>query len=66
MDNSPRAGYLCEALNGSDVCHIDLACQQALSAKHLAKICDVLGLEAKAAFYAQEQERICALINRYH
>ena len=66
MDNSPRAGYPATDLDGSDVCHIDLACQQALSAKCLSKIFDVLGNEEKKAFYEKENERICALINKYH
>lgn len=66
MDNSPRSGYFSEKLNGSDVCHIDLACQQALSARCLAGICGCMGLEEKKAFYEAEHERICALINRYH
>lgn len=66
MDNSPRSGYFSEMLNGSDVCHIDLACQQALSARCLSDICAHLGDAEKSAFYAAENERICALINRYH
>lgn len=63
MDNSPRSGYLSERLEGSDVCHVDLACQQALSALHLAKICAVLGLQDKVSFYEAEQVRICQPIN---
>ena len=66
MDNSPRSEYLNPALDGSGVCHVDLACQQALSAKHIALICGELGLGEKRAFYEREQERICALINKYH
>lgn len=66
MDNSPRSGYFSENLRGSDVCHIDLACQQALSARCLAQICDTLELADKALFYRDEQKRICELINRYH
>lgn len=53
-------------LNGwrvGDVCHVDLACQQALSALHLAKICAVLGLQDKVSFYEAEQVRICQPIN---
>jgi len=66
MDNAPRGGYASIALNGSDLCHIDLACQQALSALCIANICNVLGNAEKEAFYRQEHKRICDLINRFH
>lgn len=66
MDNSPRGGYFSPDLDGSDVCHVDLACQQALSAKHLALIHGALGNEEKKAFYESEHKRICDLINKYH
>ena len=66
MDNSPRAGYFADHLDGSDVCHIDLACQQALSAKCMAKIFAHLGNEEKKGFYEAEQKRICDLINERH
>lgn len=66
MDNAPRGGYESEYLNGSDLCYIDLGCQQALSAKHLALICGLLGNEEKKAFYESEHKRICDLINKYH
>ena len=66
MDNSPRSGYPATALDGNDVCHIDLACQQSLSAKCIAQICEVLGLQEKADFYFAENKRINELINRYH
>lgn len=66
MDNSPRSGYNSERDNGSDVCFIDLACQQALSAKHIALICDHLNLQEKKAFYESEQARINNLINQRH
>lgn len=66
MDNSPRGGYASLEQNGSDLCHIDLACQQALSAKCIANMYEVLGNEAKAAWYREEQCRICDLINHYH
>ncbi|MBQ3900096.1 MAG: hypothetical protein II736_00070 [Clostridia bacterium] len=66
MDNSPRGGYFAKHLDGSDVCHVDLACQQALSADRISRICDVLGLSDKAAFYRSEKARINALINYYH
>lgn len=66
MDNSPRGGYFAKHLDGSDICHIDLGCQQALSAKCIAAICGVMGLEEKKSFYESENKRICDLINRYH
>lgn len=66
MDNSPRGPYFCEKLDGSGICHVDLACQQALSAKCIGNICQALGDGKKAAFYYEEQERINGLINRYH
>lgn len=66
MDNSPRAGYPAVNLQGSDVCHIDLGCQQALSAKCMSKMFAVLGDQEKAEFYAAENKRICDLINKYH
>lgn len=66
MDNAPRGGYRSLELNGSDLCHIDLACQQALSAQCMANMFDVLGNIEKSAFYRAEHQRICDLINRYH
>ena len=66
MDNSPRSGYPSENLDGSDVCFVDLACQQALSAKCLANIYTVLRDEKKSDFYRHEHQRICELINRFH
>ena len=66
MDNSPRGGYLSTHLDGCDICHIDLACQQALSAKSLSDICMVLGDEGKSSFFKKEHKRICELINKYH
>lgn len=38
MDNSPRGGYPGRDLKGCDMCYVDLASQQALSALYLAKI----------------------------
>ena len=66
MDNAPRGGYYSLAQNGSDLCHIDLACQQALSAKCMANMFEVLGNGEKASLYQEEHRRICRLINRYH
>lgn len=66
MDNAPRGGYPAVDLKGSDVCHVDLACQQALTAKCLAKMNGVLGNKEKTDFYTEENKRICDLINKYH
>ena len=66
MDNAPRGGYPADNLSGSDLCYVDLGCQQALTAKCFAKMYTVLGNEEKAEFYKAEQKRICELINKYH
>lgn len=66
MDNAPRGPYAYEDLNGAGICHVDLACQQSLSAKCIANIAEALEDAQKAAFYREEQKRINALINRYH
>lgn len=66
MDNSPRGPYTCPELDGSGICHVDLACQQALSAKCMANIFSALDQPEKAAFYSNENLRINDLINRYH
>lgn len=66
MDNSPRSGDGAYGNMGSDVCYIDLACQQSLSAKCIAKMYEVLGNTEKAEFYKSENERINGLINHYH
>lgn len=66
MDNAPRGGYPAVGLAGSDVCFVDLACQQAMSAKYIGLMHNRLGNAEKAAFYAAEYERICELVNKYH
>ena len=66
MDNSPRSGYHAKNLDGSDVCFVDLACQQSLSALCMSKMFAVLGNVEKSDFYKKENERINALINQYH
>ena len=66
MDNSPRGGY-CAARNlGSDVCFVDLACQQALSARCIADLARALGDGAKAARHEAEYDRIRGLADRFH
>lgn len=66
MDNSPRAGYPAANLLGSDVCFIDLGGQQALTAKCLSQMYAHMGDMEKSKFFAEENARICALINKYH
>lgn len=66
MDNAPRGPYACPNLDGSGICHIDLACQQALSAKCMAEMFKVLAQPEKENHYRSELQRINDLINRYH
>ncbi len=66
MDNAPRGGYLCEKLNGSDICFIDLACQQALSALYIGKIAGHLGNTDLVERFAREHTQLKALINERH
>ena len=49
MDNSPRSGYGAKHLDGSDVCWVDLSCQQVLTARCLAKMAPLVGRAAEAA-----------------
>lgn len=66
MDNSPRSGFNAKHLDGSDVCFLDLACQQSLSALCMSKMFEVMGNSEKAEFYRAENQRINDLINKYH
>jgi glycogen debranching enzyme len=66
MDNSPRGGYHAEAQRGSDVAHIDLACQQALSALYIAKIARHVGRDSLADRFENEYEPLKERINRLH
>jgi len=66
MDNSPRSGYFAEKLNGSDVCHVDLASQQALAAECIATLARHLGDAALANRFEQEYREIVALVQAYH
>jgi glycogen debranching enzyme len=66
MDNAPRGGWGVPSLGGSDVCYIDLACQQALSAYYLAKIADTVGDKQIAARFICEYEELKDLINKTH
>ncbi len=65
MDNSPRSGYAATNLAGSDVCFIDLSCQQLLSARKLADMAGVLGRKDDADAFNAEADALAALINRY-
>ena len=66
MDNSPRGGYVAAQNLGSDVCFVDLACQQALTARCIADLARALGDGAKAARYEAEFDRIRGLVDRFH
>jgi mannosylglycerate hydrolase MGH1-like protein len=66
MDNAPRGGYHAANLAGSDLCYIDLACQQALTAMTLKKIAAHLGNQATADRFDREYEQIKVLVNAYH
>ena len=61
MDNSPRSGYVSEKLDGSDVCFIDLACQQSLSALCMSKMYAVLQNTKKSDFYKNETTNFAAV-----
>lgn len=66
MDNSPRSGYFAQHLDGSDICHVDLAAQQALSAECISTLADHLGQDALADRFREERSAIVEVLNRYH
>ncbi|CAN5392525.1 trehalase family glycosidase [soil metagenome] len=66
MDNSPRSGYFASHLDGSDLCHVDLAAQQALAAESIATMARHLGDEPLAVRFDQEHREIVALLNLFH
>jgi glycogen debranching enzyme len=66
MDNSPRSGYFAEHLNGSDICHVDLAGQQALAAECIAAMADHLGHSDLARRFRDEHAEIVTVLNRFH
>jgi glycogen debranching enzyme len=66
MDNSPRSGYAADRLAGSDVCFVDLLCQQALGALCIQRIAKRLGRDEVAARFAEEHQSLTALANRHH
>ena len=63
MDNSPRSGYFAEHLKGSDVCFVDLSCQQVLHARCLAKIAPLVGKAEEAPMWEREAEELSEKIN---
>lgn len=63
MDNSPRSGYFAEHQKGSDVCFVDLCCQQVLSARCLAKIAGVLGKAEDVREWNHEADILAEKIN---
>ncbi|MFA6291986.1 MAG: trehalase family glycosidase [Victivallales bacterium] len=66
MDNSPRSGYPAANLAGSDVCFIDLSCQQALSAYCLSMMAGKLGKTSDEDEFASEHAELNRLVNNYH
>ena len=65
MDNAPRGGWSAFQNMGSDLSHIDLICQQLLSARCLAKMAEKLD-NGKADFFLSECEELTRLIDRFH
>lgn len=66
MDNSPRGGYPGRDLKGCDMCYVDLASQQALSALYLAKIARLIRRDGEAEEWMKEHAEIKELVNRHH
>jgi len=66
LDNAPRGGYPSLHQDGSDICFVDLACQQALSALHIKKIAGFLGEEEAACRFGDEHGELVSLINSKH
>jgi len=66
MDNSPRSGYFAEDLKGSDVCHVDLAAQQALAAECISEMARRLGDESLARRFEAEHAEIVTILNQFH
>lgn len=66
MDNAPRGGYPSPALDGSDLCHVDLLAQQALSARSIGQIAAVLGREHLVTWADQEHRELRQLLETQH
>ena len=63
MDNSPRCGYFAEHQKGSDVCFVDLSCQQVLHARCLARIAPLVGKAGDAALWNREADELAEKVN---
>lgn len=63
MDNSPRSGYFAEHQKGSDVCFVDLCCQQVLAARCLAKMAPYVGKADEAKAWNHEADHLAEKIN---
>lgn len=66
MDNSPRSGYAAKFQDGSDVCWIDMACQQIISANFIAKLAEVAGKHDIAATFTGEAKSLAETVNAHH
>ena len=64
MDNSPRSGYVAYKKLGSDVCFVDLCCQQVLAARSLAKIASTIGMDADVSGWTREADSLTEDINK--
>lgn len=66
MDNAPRSGYHAQFANGSDINHVDLISQQALSAREIAALARMIGEETTAQRFDEEYGALVGLLNRHH
>ena len=66
MDNSPRSGYPAKHLDGSDLCWVDLICQQLLSARCIARLAHAAGNEAVQKMFETEAAGLAELITQHH
>ena len=63
MDNSPRSGYSAAHQDGSDVCFVDLCCQQVLAARCLAKMAPFVGKADEVSSWTAEANALAEKIN---
>ncbi|HNS33005.1 MAG TPA: hypothetical protein PKN36_08550, partial [bacterium] len=66
LDNSPRGGYPSLHQDGSDICFVDLAFQQALSALYIKRIAGFLGEKEVEENFKTEYTKLAGLINEKH
>ncbi len=66
MDNSPRGAFQAHDLAGSDICYVDLLCQQALSAGYLSRIAAAIGEHQDAARFDHRVAELRQLLNAHH